>query len=509
MKHSAEIRTIAVYDRWFFRMGGGERMVCALLNSLHRLGYEVTLISQIEIDLRKATHEFGIDLQFVQTQLVSDINEEQLGSISKNFDLFINASHMDIVPNSAKRGVLLPFFPAKPATTLKEKMKQGLIVPLLQRLFIYPKRLIGFTTDRELSSQSILTFSQQKLALVELVIAMPEFPASLIESIEFYCGEKKLLPVSVADVPNKRMLYQFKNQEFLRDRGIRIKIPEGISHEHVRLESINIPSLRFLGWKLFASLFPEASVRLTGGASLNFIQRIASYQEIWAISEYTKHWILKYWGKNSTVLFPPISANSFTASHNKANQIIHIGRFFSGGHSKKQLDLVMAFRQLVDAGLTGWELHFVGKPASEPVHQAYFSLVLAKSSGYPIRIHTDADTRKVSSLLSKAKIYWHATGYQEDLNSNPEAAEHFGLSTVEAMASGCVPVVYAAGGQKEIVSEHEGYTWKTIDELRLHTKRLIEDPKQLATLSSQAKVKAKSYDIAQFETTLQELLHNL
>jgi len=36
--------------------------------------------------------------------------------------------------------------------------------------------------------------------------------------------------------------------------------------------------------------------------------------------------------------------------------------------------------------------------------------------------------------------------------------EHFGITTVEAMAAGCVPLVYDSGGQAEIVSSgYNGY----------------------------------------------------
>ncbi len=484
-------------------------MVCELLRSLNSQGYEVTLISQIEIDIEKASREFGIELQFVKTLLVSDINEEQLGSISKGYDLFINASHLDIVPNQAQRGVILPFFPAKQANSMKDKIKLGVVIPLLRALLVYPKRMIGFTGDFLLSSRSIITFSQQKLSQVGLVLSVPQFSASFIESVQFFCGDTQLFPTTRANVVQKKISYQFEDLDLLRDNGIRIQIPNGVLHENVRLESIEIPSLRFSLWKIFSGLFPEASVRLTGGASLNFLDRVSTYQQIWAISLYTQQWIQTYWGKESEILFPPVNVHSFSSAAHKSNRIIHIGRFFSGGHSKKQLELVTAFRQMVDEGLADWELHLVGKPAGESIHQKYFQHIQTLAQGYPIIFHSDADTKTLQKLLSESKIYWHATGYQEDLTTHPEAAEHFGISTVEAMASGCVPVVYAAGGQKEIVGNNEGHTWTTIEELKSITKNLIEDPKQLATLSSQAMVKARDYDTAQFEVRLNDLVNKL
>jgi len=43
--------------------------------------------------------------------------------------------------------------------------------------------------------------------------------------------------------------------------------------------------------------------------------------------------------------------------------------------------------------------------------------------------------------------------------------EHFGITPVEAMAAGCVPIVYRGGGLTETVTKDSGFTWKTIDEL--------------------------------------------
>ncbi len=63
-------------------------------------------------------------------------------------------------------------------------------------------------------------------------------------------------------------------------------------------------------------------------------------------------------------------------------------------------------------------------------------------------------------------MFWSATGYGEDEQKNPWASEHFGMTTVEAMAGGCVPVVIDRAGQKEIVREGlDGYRWSTPEQL--------------------------------------------
>jgi len=72
--------------------------------------------------------------------------------------------------------------------------------------------------------------------------------------------------------------------------------------------------------------------------------------------------------------------------------------------------------------------------------------------------------------------------------------EHFGISTAEAMAAGCVPVVINKGGQPEIV-EHgvNGFVWETLDELRNYTTRLINDDALRAKMSEAARKRAQVF----------------
>ena len=110
-------------------------------------------------------------------------------------------------------------------------------------------------------------------------------------------------------------------------------------------------------------------------------------------------------------------------------------------------------------------------------------------------------------LYSKAKIYWHAAGSGEDLHVYPERAEHFGITTLEAMASGCVPMVFPAGGQVEIVEDNkDGVYWQTSDELAEKTIKLIEDESKIKNLSQNAIKKSKEYDVEVFKKKLDELI---
>ena len=90
----------------------------------------------------------------------------------------------------------------------------------------------------------------------------------------------------------------------------------------------------------------------------------------------------------------------------------------------------------------------------------------------------------------------------------PQKLEHFGISVVEAMASGAVPVVFDAGGHKEIVSNSEsGYLWKTESELLAKTLELVSTKKRIKEMALRAQRESHKYSYARFKKEILELLN--
>src|SRR5690606_18511751 len=80
--------------------------------------------------------------------------------------------------------------------------------------------------------------------------------------------------------------------------------------------------------------------------------------------------------------------------------------------------------------------------------------------------HENISVIAKEKLLATSGIYIHACGYGIDQTRNPELAEHYGISVVEAMAAGCVPFVIPKGGPGEIVDDAKnGFYWKEVPEL--------------------------------------------
>ena len=229
--------------------------------------------------------------------------------------------------------------------------------------------------------------------------------------------------------------------------------------------------------------------RILGPLRRRFYNRfLRSYDIFLSISQYTQKWVDKYWDVNSHVLYPPVKPVKKSINQNKDNIILHVGRFFAGGHNKKQDVMVKTFMEMYDKGWArDWKLVLVGRKHTDEASASYIQALEETNKEYPIELRYDTSVGELQNLLERAKIYWHATGYDEASNINPEKFEHFGLSTIEAAQAGAVPVVFNGGGQPEIINHAKnGFLWNTTHELMDYTKFLIENESAWNELSQAA-----------------------
>lgn len=186
----------------------------------------------------------------------------------------------------------------------------------------------------------------------------------------------------------------------------------------------------------------------------------------------------------------------------KKKVILNVGRFISGQdnkHCKRQDILVEAFKKLCDQRLAGWQLRLIGPVNPGPDNKAYAAQVKRAARGYPITLEHNLPFAALKRAYGEAKIYWHATGYGLDEDQYPEAMEHLGITTIEAMAAGSVPVVINKAGQKEIVTEGQnGLLWETEEELLKKTRQVIRNEKVRRRLAVQARERAQDYSYRNF-----------
>lgn len=196
---------------------------------------------------------------------------------------------------------------------------------------------------------------------------------------------------------------------------------------------------------------------------------IETYDLVTGNSAFTSQHVAMRWGVDAETLYPPCELTiEPEPSRPRERIILGVGRFQAreeGVPHKNQHVMVKAFAQLDDLIAAGWELHLVGT-VHGPSAEAYFRELRSLSAHLPIVLHENASKSELDDLHRRASIYWHAQGFDTDQDVFPEAQEHFGISTVEAMSAGVIPLVYASAGPLEVVAPvGPQLTWTTITEL--------------------------------------------
>ncbi len=208
-----------------------------------------------------------------------------------------------------------------------------------------------------------------------------------------------------------------------------------------------------------------------------------------ASSNYTASYVRdRYRTQNVMVIYPSIAPADLHPGL-KEPMILHVSRFAvpSAFADKAHLTMIQAFKQLCNRGLSGWRFVLAGATVLEG-ESVYASHLARHASGFPIDINLNPSSSELRELYSRASVYWHATGFSV---SEPAAQEHFGLTIVEGMAAGAVPIVFNSGGPPEIVTHGEhGFLFNSLEELVDLTWEVATQPALWKRLSEKAKQRA-------------------
>ena len=230
-------------------------------------------------------------------------------------------------------------------------------------------------------------------------------------------------------------------------------------------------------------------------------RQLAGYDRFAVYSEFVKeHLQRRFDVGNIVVIGAPVDVPRQKPAR-KQRIILGVGRFITHGHPKKQDLMVDAFCELHErlGADSGWSLHLAGGADDSADTRRFIAGLKRAAKGFPVEFHVNAPYRDLVDLYRKATIFWHAAGAGEDAAKYPERLEHFGITTVEAMMYGAVPVVIGRGGQVEIVDDGKtGALWQTPEELVDRTAELIAEPKRRAIMGKDAAKAARRFSKAEF-----------
>jgi glycosyltransferase involved in cell wall biosynthesis len=506
---------VGIYNRWLATLGGGEKYDLTIAECLSRQ-HQVQVLSHQAVDKAYAAERLQVDLSRVEFVTLPDRSALEITPITQEYDFFINGSYLDFFPSLAPHSAAVIFFPSNfgPDTFsrrwLKTFLRQQLRLPqvlISPQAFGLAQGRQGWLTDTELKLR-LPAMRKNYLMEFDLRASHPAVSGAQlclngvnIEQIHLSQGTHCRVPVPFLPEKKYHELVISPVVGDLPGNGLAL-----LEMDNIRLDLWPYRLYQRLLEKNLHSLHVRLEYSPPGFAILEYLD---SYRAIWSISEYTTKWIWRYWKRNSSILYPPVNVESYTPGE-KRPQILNVGRFFAGNHNKKHLAMVTAFKQMVDQGLSGWTLHLAGGVASGKDHKAYLDSVYEQASHYPIVIHPDIPFAELSELYATSAIYWHASGFGEDEQREPEKFEHFGITTVEAMAAGCVPVVIARGGQPEtVIHGGNGFLWNSLDELQQLTREVMKDDALRQRLSARASQDSHKYGKAHFGMRLDELTRQI
>jgi glycosyltransferase involved in cell wall biosynthesis len=204
-------------------------------------------------------------------------------------------------------------------------------------------------------------------------------------------------------------------------------------------------------------------------------------------SRYSEEAIKRVLGTKANVVYPPVATSKFRTLPKKrrSNTVLTISRL----DQSKNLDVLPQLAKSVP------NAKFIVIGATDRRSDSYLNGIVeeAKRLGVDGRVTIKpncGETEKLN-LLMQAKVYLHTM-----------RNEHFGISIVEGMSAGLVPVVHKSGGPWfDILGTTQGqfgYAYTTIDEAAGFITEILRDQKLRARLSEGAQKRADYFDIKHF-----------
>jgi glycosyltransferase involved in cell wall biosynthesis len=539
---------IGIYDRYLATAGGGERYSCKMAEILSKQkNYQVDLITDLFTDLEKVSSRLNLDLSSVNLKVFPFLSEEYVRKITGDYDIFVNATYLSSLTGNGKRNLYLCYFPTPFDIDFKPAHRFLLIFFRLPAIWLYrfADRISHGFGDIEIvegiydvkrfylrrgswSSGKVVLIYKNSGSSIKIGLKNPQ--VSGIESMKcrlriYKKGSKEIIYNRNYEISKgcKKVL-EFKpdiggnqNGNHSNNTGYILEIesdtffPEG----HIG----NIKDTRKLGVVLYderkIGIIKKIILKTVGFIPLFLVtyprnlKFLDTYNKIISISEYSQKWVKRLWARDSIILYPPVDVEKFT-SVKKEKIILTVGRFFPEHHNKKQFELVQNFIELYKQHkdiMEGFELYLAGGVEDRTTHLEYVEKVKEISKGYPIKIMTNIEWAKLVKLFSKSLIFWHAAGMGEDKDRHPEKFEHFGITTVEAMASGCIPVTINMGGQAEIIKDgFDGFLFDSWEQLKNITLKICKKEIDYNTISNNTVLSSKKFSSLDFKKKLLEII---
>lgn len=164
-----------------------------------------------------------------------------------------------------------------------------------------------------------------------------------------------------------------------------------------------------------------------------------------ANSKFTANTIKEFVNVDVKVIYPPVRSALFSESSNilvespRENLVATVSRF----SPDKDLGKIPHIAKLTKNNI---KFVLMGLLHDRKVYESITRTVEKLGLNKRVTVIADIPKIELETILKRAKVYLHTM-----------IGEHFGISIVEAMARGCIPIVHNSGGMKEFVPAQYRY----------------------------------------------------
>jgi len=217
-------------------------------------------------------------------------------------------------------------------------------------------------------------------------------------------------------------------------------------------------------------------------------------------SKFTQEIVRKALHRNSLVVYPPVDTMTFSSNCSRDRKEGDTVAVIASYTPKRHLEQVPSIARHSKFA----KFIIMGKV------DEYSRPTLKKLRDYMNRLHVEdrvtlsqnVPFKELLEVLAKAKVYLHIMPH-----------DHFGISVVEAMASGCVPIVHRSGGPWTDILDGQqgmyGFSYSTASEAAMYIDRLVTDEDLRSKIALRASYRARRFDKAVFMKRIVEVVEQI
>jgi len=236
------------------------------------------------------------------------------------------------------------------------------------------------------------------------------------------------------------------------------------------------------------------------GRTMSILDRSAPSKLLLTNSRFVQEIIRKTVRREALVIYPPVDTKIFSSKclvTRKEDGLVVVVAGYTPKRHLEQLPRIAKYTKTAKYVVIGKNDKYGSPTMRELKRQIHVQNVEDK-----ITLLENVSFNRLLELLAKAKVYLHTMPF-----------DHFGISLVEAMASGCVPVVHQSGGPWiDILNAEQGkygFSYLTPLEAADHINLLIADENLRREIAAKASYRSREFDRIVFVTKLAKVVEKL